>query len=494
MKIHAWAAGYAEDSLFSSSVRKNRLVRHWPPKSRFCDYRAARVRRCEIIGPAIPEALRRPWVLALAGRTCRAGVAKRECQAVVNRGARRGLHLQKLYECPHDGLGATRVSGGYPHLRLSRWPFPVVPDPPFCTFLAARGQLKQDVKSLVQSLARRDTSSIHIFWAWFGAGKTHTLHYLSHQARTASEQGGYNALYPVYTEFPKGTRSFAELYRAFIFALDVDDIIDAFLQASTAPSADAFQRRAERQSMDFWVALQILCTGEPRQQQVATRWLRADPVPLPALRQIGVAQRIESAEQATTVLSLLVEMLNVAAQTQGWPGARVIWLLDEFQRIQGAAVRGIEAINAGLHSTFNACPTGLSLVFSFSGTPHASGLPAWFSPELRDRIGRTRPMVMPPMSMDEARLFVKEVLAHFRNGSAPGGNELFPFTDASCKLIVERVRSDAELKPRALMQAFDAVLDAAEPLLERGELQQIEPGFAKDVLKEYQVVGPEKAG
>ena len=319
------------------------------------------------------------------------------------------------------------MSARYPHLRLSRWPFPVVPDPPFCTFLAARGQLKHDVKNLLQSLARRDTSSIHIFWAWFGAGKTHTLHYLSHQAQSASEQDGYNALYPVYTEFPKGTRSFVELYRAFVFALDVDDIIEAFLQASTAPSADGFQRRAERQSLDFWVALQILCTGEPRQQQVATRWLRADPVPLPALRQIGVSQRIESAEQATTVMSLLVEMLNVAAQTQGWPGARVIWLLDEFQRIHGAAARGIEAINVGLHSTFNACPTGLSLVFSFSGTPQASGLPAWFSPELRDRIGRTRPLVMPPMSTDEARLFVKEVLAHFRNGSVPGGNELFPF-------------------------------------------------------------------
>ena len=384
------------------------------------------------------------------------------------------------------------MSGRYPHLRLSQWPFPVVPDPCFCTFLAAREELDRDVNSLVQSLARRDNASIHIFWAWFGAGKTHTLHYLSHLARTASQQGGYNALYPVYTEFPKGTRSFVELYRAFIFALDVDDIIDAFLHASTAPFASEFQRRAERQSLDFWVALQILCTGEPRQQQVATRWLRADAVPLSTLRQIGIAQRIEGAEQATVVLSLVVEMLNVAARTQGWPGARVIWLLDEFQRIQGAATRGIEAINAGLHSTFNACPTGLSLVFSFSGTPRASGLPAWFSPELRDRIGRTRPMLMPPLSTGEARLFVKELLAHFRVGSTPGGNELFPFTDASCELVVERVKSDVGLKPRALMQAFGAVLEAAEPLLQGGEIQKIEPDFAKDVLSEYQVVSPEE--
>ena len=193
------------------------------------------------------------------------------------------------------------------------------------------------------------------------------------------------------------------------------------------------------------------------------------------------------------MLSLLVHMLNVAAHAQGWPGARVIWLLDEFQRIQGATHRGIEGINAGLHSTFNACPTGLSLVFSFSGTPQPSGLPDWFSPELRDRIGRTRTIVMPSMSTDEARLFVKEVLGHFRAGSLPRGNELFPFTAASCKFIVERVASDAGLKPRALMQAFDGVLDAAEPLLQRGELQTIDPEFAKDVLREYQVVSPKEA-
>ena len=65
-------------------------------------------------------------------------------------------------------------------------------------------------------------------------------------------------------------------------------------------------------------------------------------------------------------------------------------------------------------------------------------------------------------------------------------------TDAACKSVIERVGSDGELKPRALMQAFDAVLGAAEPLLQTGELQVIEPGFAQDVLQDYQVVSPEE--
>ena len=47
-----------------------------------------------------------------------------------------------------SGKGEPPVSRAYAHLRLSRWPFPVVPDPPFCTFLAAREQLQRDVESL----------------------------------------------------------------------------------------------------------------------------------------------------------------------------------------------------------------------------------------------------------------------------------------------------------------------------------------------------------
>lgn len=95
----------------------------------------------------------------------------------------------------------------YTHLGLNRWPFPVVPEPDYCTFLAARSQVRMDVHEMVDALARRDTSSIQLFWAWFGAGKTHTVHYLSHYAAQAANAKGNNRLITVYTEFPKGAKS-----------------------------------------------------------------------------------------------------------------------------------------------------------------------------------------------------------------------------------------------------------------------------------------------
>ena|SRR3990172_1415978 len=76
------------------------------------------------------------------------------------------------------------MTGQYNHLGLTRWPFPIVPEREFCTFLADRQQLRLDIAGLLTTLFRRDASSVHLFWSWFGGGKTHTLFYLANQAET----------------------------------------------------------------------------------------------------------------------------------------------------------------------------------------------------------------------------------------------------------------------------------------------------------------------
>lgn len=379
------------------------------------------------------------------------------------------------------------MTRAYPHLGLVRWPFPVVPEPAYCTFLAARSQLRSDVRDIVTSLARRDTSSIHLFWAWFGAGKTHTLHYLCHRASTACRADGSNLLHSVYTEFPKGARTFLDVYRSLVVALDLDLLTEAFLEVWTSPQLSDIRRRMNQASPDLFNALQVLATGQAQAQVLAQRWLRVDPVPLGELRRVGIGQRISTSDEATRILASVVALLNLAAQSGGRPAARLIWILDEFQRIERAGRRGIEDINSGLHSTFNACPNSLSLIFSFSGKPQAKGLPDWFSLELRDRLGGTKVMVLPPMSPDEALCFVREIFAELR--PTPGGFQpYFPFSEAACKVVIGEVQARGELKPRALMHAFNAVLQEAEPLIEQGKLDVIGPEFTRTALKEYVLI------
>lgn len=369
------------------------------------------------------------------------------------------------------------------HLGLTRWPFPVVPERKYCTFLADREQLQSDVEDLLASLSRRDTSSIHLFWAWFGAGKTHTLFYMANRAAEMTSKSIGNVFHIVYSEFPKAARNFVDLYRSFVMGLDIDTLIEAFLEVSTCADSDRLSGELRQASLDLSSALHVMATGQSQDQATAMRWLRAEALPISEFRKIGIFQKINSVEEATRILAALVHLLMAAAQAQGRSGSRVLWLLDEFQRIERTGSRTLNEINAGLHSTFNACPNGLSLFLSFSGKPQAS-LPRWFSHELRDRIGRTKVMILPPMLSDEALVFVKDVLARVRPSAFNHTLPFFPFNEAACKAIIEEIEKKGDIKPRAIMQAFSAVLEEADRRIEAREIDVIGPEFAKRVLTE----------
>lgn len=203
-------------------------------------------------------------------------------------------------------------------------------------------------------------------------------------------------MYPVYSEFPKATRSFLDLYRSFVTELNIDILIDAFLEICTSKDSERLRRDMIHASPDLVNALQVMATGESQNQVTAMRWLRAESLPVSEFRNVGISQKVNSSEEVMRIMSALIEMLTVAARCQGYPGCRVIWLIDEFQRIERMGSRTIDEINTGLHSTFNSCPNGLSLFLSFSDKPESNSLPKWFSRELRDRIGRTKVMILPP--------------------------------------------------------------------------------------------------
>jgi len=376
----------------------------------------------------------------------------------------------------------------YYHLGLTRWPFPVVPEREFSTFIADRQQLRSDIGDLLTNLSRRDTSSVHLLWAWFGAGKTHSLFYFANRAAEISKQKEKNVLHVVYSEFPKAARSFLDLYRIFITELDTDILVDAFSEIYTSANSERLRRDMMLASPDLANALQVITTGTSQDQVTALRWLRAESLPISEFRKVGISQKINSSEEAARILVALIEMLTVAARCRGHPGCRVIWLLDEFQRIERTGSRTVDEINTGLHSTFNACPNGLSLFLSFSGRPQPNNVPPWFSRELRDRIGRTKVMILPPMLPEEALGFVRDIMTQLRIPELVQLPPYFPFSEETCKVIIEETQKKDELKPRAIMHAFNAVLQEADPKIEAKEMEIVTPEFAKRVLAEYIVL------
>ena len=221
--------------------------------------------------------------------------------------------------------------------------------------------------------------------------------------------------------------------------------------------------------------------GNLADQELAMRWIRAKNHyrAVADCRKLGISRRITSSEDSTRVLIGIIRVFGLSAASQNQINSRLIWLLDELQRIDQLPPRIRHEINTGLHSTFNACPTGLTMILSFSGHPSES-LPEWFSPELKDRIGRTKVMILPPMDRNDALKFVRDVLQHSRPDGGPNSEPYFPFTEETCRTIVDDITNHGDLKPRAIMQAFDAVLREADMDIETGTLTTISPAFARN--------------
>ena len=368
----------------------------------------------------------------------------------------------------------------FEHLGLRRWPFVVVPEPSLCNFIADRTQFRDDLEKLLRSLSRQSASSIHPIWSWFGAGKTHTLHYIANRVAELPQHGNGH-LRTIYSEFPRNPRSFVDVYKSFAYSLDLQFLADAYLEICTSSEANRLERDLVAASPDVAQALNVLVLGDSTEKQIAMRWFRAEALPITICRRLGVSRRITSSEEASRVLIALIRLFGLSASSQDRAVTRLIWLLDELQRIERLSPRIRDEINTGLHSTFNAIPTGFSMILSFSGRPTAT-LPAWFSPELKDRIGRTKVMILPPMQVHEALTFVHDVLAQSRSQQSPSIDPLFPFSEPSCTAIIQNIQEHDELKPRAIMQAFNAVLQEADLAIERGTIDVVSPSFAETVL------------
>src|SRR5579872_4954521 len=112
-------------------------------------------------------------------------------------------------------------------LGFKYWPFGIVPRPGGELVWADRAALKDQVVRLGRRLGRHEAVSLHLLWADFGAGKTHTLLYIKQEA----EKGSYGSVLPLYCALPKGCRSFLDIYRAIVRAIPSELLRQAYQKA-----------------------------------------------------------------------------------------------------------------------------------------------------------------------------------------------------------------------------------------------------------------------
>jgi hypothetical protein len=318
-------------------------------------------------------------------------------------------------------------------------------------------------------------------WSWFGAGKTHTLKHIEYLCKKE-----FTSIIPLYIEFPKSSKNFLDIYRSFITVLDPSIIENAYYEVYTT-SKDILLKELFNDFYDLSNALQFLYQGKPQEREIAIRWLRTEYKEKQVLKNIGVVKPIQTVEDAIKVILWIIRLINLGAPTPVGT-QRVLLMIDEFQRIQDLRKSVIDEINSCLHSLFNRCPNGLSIIISFSGYP-GKKLPEWVSPEIRDRLNRKH-LLLPPLSMEEALTFIKDVLNHFRDPSTDMANEYFPFTHESASFIIKMIDDQAKTqkvhdqpKPRTIMSTFHMVLQEADPLIESNQVKIIDSVFISRLLE-----------
>jgi hypothetical protein len=338
----------------------------------------------------------------------------------------------------------------YEHLNLKAWPFQIVPDPQFATVWAGRHKTKDQLGRLLWKMQFAPKSSIHLLWANFGMGKTHTLYHIQHLCKQSKGR-----LIPLYAVMPKRVSGFLDVYRAIVSEMPYDFLGDQLVQAGSGSGGSMTQHPLFVKSPGVVNALLAIRSGDAERAMAARQWLSAQPgLSAHDLRAVGVTYRIKTPEDAVSVLTVLTRLAGFKSD----PFSKLVIMLDEFQRIGELKPRIAQEINSGIHTFFNENPNGLEIIlaFSFGRQEDVSFL---LSKELRSR-AEPQTISLDVLSESEGEEFVRDLLNQFRIDK--DDRWAYPFTPGSLKALIKYITKSQILTPRRLMKYANYVLSESQ--------------------------------
>ena len=208
-------------------------------------------------------------------------------------------------------------------------------------------------------------------------------------------------------------------------------------------------------------ALLVIRNGDIEETTNAMQRLTAQPgLPSSAMKSIGVTYRIKTPEDAINVLSSLINLSVWGGKQQ----RQLLLMIDEFQRAGELRPHIISQINSSLHTIFNAHPTGLQLLLSFS-VGKKENVDYLLSAELKSR---AEPLAinLDVLTREEAAAFLADLLGQFRIKPDPA-NPVFPFSPLGVNNILHSIAQKKSLTPRRIMQYANYIL--SEHLVNAGD-------------------------
>jgi hypothetical protein len=377
----------------------------------------------------------------------------------------------------------------YEHLNLRAWPFQIVPDSEFATIWAGRRQTKKQLERLLWKMQFAPKSGLHLLWANFGMGKTHTLLHLRHLCQQTRGR-----LTPVYVVMPKQVRGFLEVYRAVASELPYDFLGEQLVKVGNSWSGSLTLHPLFSRSPGVVNALLAIRSGDAEKGMAARQWLIAQPgLTARHLRAVGVTYRIKTPEDAINALTALTRLATFKPS----PQSKLVVMLDEYQRVGELKARVLSEVNAGLHSYYNEHPNGLEVILSFSFGREAN-VAYLLSDELKSR-AEPQSISLDVLNQAEGVEFIRDLLAQFRLRECEGEHWAYPFSKEAVETLVEHIAKIKALTPRRLMLYANHVL--LESQLARGPdrtdeitAEEVQELLSDPRLGEMDIDEPDMAG
>jgi hypothetical protein len=340
----------------------------------------------------------------------------------------------------------------FENFNLSEWPFRTSADENFASVWAGHAKTKDQLERLLKKMTLFPKSGLHIFWANFGMGKTHTLYHLKYRSSQTKGQ-----IIPIYAVMPKRSTGFLELYR---------EIVQAFLSTEMRDYLGRQLIDLGQNSRGASIALHSMFSKSPgvvrallamrnddiEQTTIAMQWLTAQQgLDARSMKSIGVTYRIKTPEDAISALSALINLALWDSKQQ----KQLLLMIDEFQRVGELRQTIVSQVNSSLHTIFNAHPSGLQLLLTFS-FGKKENVDYLLSAELKSR-AEPQSINLEVLSRDESVSFLADLLSQFRidkNDLRP----LYPFSLRAVRTMLTQIALKKTLTPRRIMLYANYVL------------------------------------
>jgi len=355
-------------------------------------------------------------------------------------------------------------------LGLREWPFGVVPDPEKVLIWADRHELLSQLSRMMRRLAGNPASTLHLLWADFGAGKTHTLLYLRQMLLSNNPD-----ILPIYTVLPKETRSFIDIYRAIASSITVERLVATYQEVSRKPTAPIAGPLIGEKWDSVLAVLKALNIGSDAIKESARKWiLVGQSLNRQELWAASLPDKIRTADDAIAAMSSIVRLLSFGNR-------RVILMIDEFQRT-GRLRSGIRNdIQAGLRTFFNNCPNGLSIVLSFKFGV-AKEIETYLSDELRD-LADPQVIMISVLNESGAKDFLNDLVQKVK---LPGAD--CRIDDDAIPALVECTLTVGTLKPRLITKTANLLFSEGAMDLEDGKIDSISASYILDKFKQFRSI------